>query len=370
MNHPDERQGKPSASYIERIALCPGSWNLEKTLPNPPDTDDASRGTRIHDALAGIGSDVLTAEEQEVAEKCRRLKGESLEAVFGMVTPDQEFRERRFWLPTNSFSGKADYIAIHDNKALILDYKTGRADVEEAKGNLQLRALAVLLWLNDGMIDSVTVGIIQPFASPQLSLCEYSTEELGKANVELHDILAKANHSEAPRIPGEKQCKYCKAKAVCPQAIGLTLGVAKDGSAMMEKPTQEQVAAVVAAMPADNLANLLDRCRVAEMVIEAAKDNAKSRIQAGEDIPGYRLKDGSTRTTITNPAKVFDRFNQQGGSVSDFLACITVKSGTLKASFKALTGAKGKGLDLEYAALIEGCSETKETAPQLERVKE
>ena len=49
----NERNGKPSASGFSRLALCPGSWNLEATLPPQEENKYMALGTAVHAVLAG-----------------------------------------------------------------------------------------------------------------------------------------------------------------------------------------------------------------------------------------------------------------------------------------------------------------------------
>jgi|TARA_Y100000310_G_scaffold283472_1_gene305461 hypothetical protein len=68
----DERQGLPSASETERLALCPASFLRSK---NQPDTtsDIAQAGTRIHEAVETGNRDGLTLAEERLADDCNQL---------------------------------------------------------------------------------------------------------------------------------------------------------------------------------------------------------------------------------------------------------------------------------------------------------
>ena len=47
----DVRGGKPSASGMQRLALCPGSWQAEAKCPPSEDSPDANMGTRLHKCM-------------------------------------------------------------------------------------------------------------------------------------------------------------------------------------------------------------------------------------------------------------------------------------------------------------------------------
>ena len=83
MQQPDsERKNLPSASGIERIMLCPGSWQLEQQCPALPPGEDAVQGTLIHEALAKNDPAGLSDEQTETFMKCLALEAELLQKTF------------------------------------------------------------------------------------------------------------------------------------------------------------------------------------------------------------------------------------------------------------------------------------------------
>ena len=357
MTTTDERRGKPSASHVERLMLCPGSWQLERTLPPSPESEDAASGTRIHAAMAG-DMVALSPSETETMEMCMALEVKTLLEVLETDEPETTHREKRLWLDEDeSISGKADVIFQHGKRALILDAKTGRNEVESASSNLQLRTLAVLWFVNHVEVDDITVGIIQPWVSPQVSLSRYTCEHLIQATDELDAILDEAESPNAKRVPGEKQCKYCRAKAVCPEARNYALTT-------LHNPEQS-----VSTLTGEALGDYLGRLPLVETIVEALKVEAKRRLtEDPSSVPGWELKPGAQKETITNPQTVFNRFSEQGGDVAGFLACITVAKGKLEDALRLLNPAlKGKSLKEAVRSLVDGCTETKANAASLVR---
>ena len=49
----DEREGRPSASAIEQMKLCPGSWKYQQILPQI-ESPEASEGTTRHDLIEQV----------------------------------------------------------------------------------------------------------------------------------------------------------------------------------------------------------------------------------------------------------------------------------------------------------------------------
>ena len=364
---PDERRNLPSASRIERLMLCPGSWTLEQSLPRPPGDDapspDADRGRRIHAALAdepNITLSALSDDERDVADRCRLL-ADDLARQTGMADADFIIVERRFWLTNDElervFSGKPDRVTIKGREALIVDFKTGNVGAEDATANAQLRALAVLL-ADAFDLDSCRVVIVQPLVTPQVSTAFYNADDLKQARAELLAVLAAAMDEAAPRLAGESQCRFCTAKAVCTEAQERVLAVARTRG---QRPPM---------MP-DKLAVMLDACVEAERVIDAVRDYARSvlALDCGV-IPGWTLKPGRVTDTITNPQAVFDAAQRRGVTQEQFLKCVNIGKAALKAELKTATGAKGKALDAEFDALLDGNTETKTGNPVLTRVRQ
>jgi hypothetical protein len=165
---------------------------------------------------------------------------------------------------------------------------------------------------------------------------------------------------DQPRNPSTEACKYCKAKEVCPEARGvvqkLPALVPRDGLEIVMTP--EQIAEFLAVAP------------LAEAVIESVRGKARRMIDAGQEIPGWKLKPGAIRESITNPELAFARFMDAGGTQAQFVAAITVAKTKFKDAVKAATGKKGRDLDGFVEIMLEGCTEAKATAPSLVQDKE
>lgn len=355
----DERQGLPSASSMERYQLCPGSYMAERGLPETT-SDDAETGNRIHAALAGeTVTPPLTDDEERTMEACRSQVQALLDSV--IPTRDTMHLERRYWWG-NQWSGKPDLVALDciSAEGLIIDYKTGRGEVASAEGNMQLRALAVLV-AEEHKLERVTVAIVQPLAGPP-SVCLYSANDLRTARKEVLSVIDAIHRPDAPRIPSAKACQYCKAKGTerCPESIAvvesLPMEVSRDGREIFLTP--------------ERLAELLEKLPMVEKVIDAIRGKARRMLEAGETVPGWTLKPGAERETITDPTTVFNRAHAVGVNSEAFMACVNITKTKLKDAVKTATGDKGKALDARMESILAGCTETKQAAPSLAKVKE
>lgn len=289
MEMTDERENLPSASGMERIALCPGSWSLEQQCPVPPEGEDAASGTRIHEFLAGNNVE-LSEDESLTARLCAEVAEPLLAGASSIV------RETRLWCSDGykkRFSGKPDVIAFGDREATVIDYKTGRGEVADSPHNLQLRALAVLVKHNWPDLEKVRVAIVQPWASRRPIVTEYDADALDEADHQIGNIVADAMADNAPLRPGVQQCQYCRAKTICP-ALARALDVAP--GITLKK---EGVAAAAGEMAAEQLGALVaNRVPLARMLCDALEHEAFERlVRDPESVPGLTLDIGTPRVS-------------------------------------------------------------------------
>lgn len=310
----DERENLPSASGMERLYLCRGSFNLESQLTDIADKTFADSGTRIHNALAGLSeADLLNEDERWVYDRCKEHEIALTESVFAPEKLDslEIWREKREWMYSEEdekqSSGELDLVYFDQDglEALVDDYKTGYKPVTEPDRNVQLRMYAVLTAERYGA-QKVTVAVIQPRCSPPTAQAIYEKEDLEYAGKELRVVLAESKDPNAPRTPGAVQCEYCKAKGICPelkkqmksdmvQVKGITLITGK------ELDYRENF------MPGYILSELLDKVAHVERACKAIREEAKIRIKHGRDVPGYNLVKGRTQRMITSPYVMYDK---------------------------------------------------------------
>lgn len=372
----DERQGLPSASSAHRIHACPGYLNLVRSLPARADesSPDAESGTRIAEALAGtLDPTKLNDDESKVFDRLMDGRSKIRQAVFtGEGDAPSVTSEKRLWLEgagdRNVFSGRFDVCYILGTTALIIDDKSGRNEVTKAEGNLQLRALAVLVQANLGtvMFTRIAVAINQPWFSPPFSIAEYNQEDLDRAHRELLSDLADAEKPDAPRIPG-KHCLYCPAMqaAACPEAREYSLTPPAPNLPADRKPAE-----IVATLDGQTLAAFLERSPMAKKIIEAVEKEAKARLEADpESIPGYYLKPNSPLTPINDSEAVFARAERLGVKYPQFIECVSIGKEKLETLVKSVTGQKGEALEATMEALTEGCTGETPRAPSLAKIE-
>ncbi len=363
----DVRGGKPSASGMQRLALCPGSWQAEAKCPPSGDSADSAMGTRLHKCME-TGEMPEDAEEREACEWCMAMEIEFAKTLLDGVET-AHCREARWWDKERKFSGQADvvYYNAETGDVLICDYKFGRGEVAPTAHNHQLAALALLAVDNLPSVRKIYVCILQPFASrhPEPRLWDASQADALRNGI--YGIIADAETPQAPLTPGEKQCKYCRALATCP-AVSLQLRTAS-----VDDITEANWTALTPAqkLQAYDLATLAKRwaARVEELV--------KTDLKAGTPVDGLTL--GKPRKTfkITDPAGAFRKLNSvypRDFTPELFTSCCTVSLSKLDIPAHRFRKADGMSSNATQSKewlrkTLAECGSYVESEPAIERLK-
>lgn len=363
--------GLPSASGMQRIALCPGSWRAEKECPAEEESEDALMGTRLHKHMED-DTKPDDPSEAEAVEWCRnsvsRLREKYLADPDNQPPTDvEDLREIRMTDKQGQFSGKPDRVLISGGKALIADYKFGRNQAPAVNGNLQLAALAVLVHQHCPQVETVYTAILQPYVSRQEpKVCRYDARQLAAAENYIRDAIAAARAEDAPLRPSGAACKYCRAQASCPAAILQVQTVtALDINGHWEQWTPEK------------RREMYDWAKFASKWADAVKGKLEKDLNAEMAIPGLALTAGKKEFKITDPTKAFVRLNEllpQTITQEAFTACCQVRVTDLgKLVYKGLNSENGKTTTKESGEwmrdILAECSETKISKGSIKEVE-
>lgn len=310
----DVRKGRPSASGMQRLVLCPGSWLAEKGCPDEP-SEAAEAGTRLHKHME-LGSTPEDAAEAEAVEWCREMERRLAERYVAPMGADRVLREVRWWSHDEAFSGQADVVYVYEGCALVLDYKFGRVPVAAARDNMQLAALAYLALRMLPEVDVVFCGILQPLASRQEPrLVRYHREMKGQLEGFFAGVVEEAERPNARRVPGEVQCRYCRAKAECPACNGLLV-----------QQAQVDVAAAWPDWSPEKKGEAVRLAGLAKRWAEAVERKAKADLKEGVAIPGCSLTAGRSSFKVTDAQGAFSLLSEAIGLTgAEFAACCSVK---------------------------------------------
>ena len=349
----DERNGKPSASGMSRLALCPGSWNLEQTLPPQEENKYMALGTDVHAVLAGTKDfDSLTEEGQDIATRCLN-EFSTMIGQLDLGERTKEVIEERFWYD-DLFSGAIDRIDFFgEDTAVVTDYKTGRVAQSGAAENYQLRAYAVCAKKAFPQLKTIFVAIIQPMAGPK-TIAEYNEEDLAKAEEEIVGIVTASQSNDAIRTPSPDACKWCRAKSICPEVRGAHKELEVISSSVVPRLSNEEILAVD------------EKAEVVLDFIDEVRKEMKARMMAGQQFAGRSLTEGRKTRSVTDALAVISAL---AGVVeqSDILACSKLSVTSLEKVYAKARGLKGKDAKQQFEDALGWLIETTTSEPSIKR---
>jgi len=285
-----------SASNLHRRELCHGSARMEAGLADE-DTAEAREGTLLHRVDAAAGTVAASAVEgllpDEITwmlDRSARLDAEVLATVreyFGLEPGGAaHYRERDMVLRDGMkiiLTGTADRLVIWERErvGVVVDKKFGYLPVPGADVNRQLMAYAIMA-AADHKLTHVAAAITQPRfpASEAKTLAVYDEETLVAARETVKEIL-RVSAADDTLTAGIAQCRYCKAKAICPAykaEVERMRAVAEPRGFALSEASNEQLGALL------NAGNFWD------LIADDVKSEARRRLSRDHAaIAGYRL---------------------------------------------------------------------------------
>ena len=313
-----------SPSKRSRWALCPGSIREEAKYPEQDSGPAAADGTHSHTLLEHCIKAGLTDPMDQVGETFTDHEGEfkvDADRAARVKTAIEYIRERsmngmfkviseqrvdpKFLLGRDDLSGTVDCQIIGPDWIELIDYKDGMG-VVSAEGNMQLEqyAYGVLAELKlpvngDYPFNHVRMTIIQPKLALRgmqpITSSEVPTRHLIDNMGTIITQAAATDKPDAPLVPGESQCKFCRAKGSC---AALASNVMKDVGVMFQPVIQLPDVAQQSAnkdpstMDMSQIAQIMEAAPLMRQLLEAVEKEALRRMEAGQVIPGLKLVNG------------------------------------------------------------------------------
>ena len=306
---------KLSPSGAHRWMRCPGSIVLEADYPNDS-SRFAAEGTCAHDIASCVLTDpeyVIPVGETKLVDGfeikvTKDMAGYVMDycklvwSYGGSLMVEQRVDFSRVIDVPDSF-GTSDAVILKDDELIVVDLKYGMGVKVDAEDNeqLQLYALgaleAVSLYSDD--VKWVTMVIHQPRLNHVSEWC-ISVADLTVFGYRAKDKAAVVNEAigtmrfvdpvNAYLTPGEKQCRFCKAKATCPAIRDEVTGISGPATA---DDFAEFVPEVPDADTGDNyLSMAMSKVDLVEGWCKAVRAEAERRLLAGQTLDGWKLVEG------------------------------------------------------------------------------
>ncbi len=174
------------------------------------------------------------------------------------------------------------------------DFKYGRGVrvyAERSRQMLMYASGALELFGEVFDVEQVTVAIVQPRLD-HIDEWSCSVEELREFEAECRTAVAASKAKDAPLVPGDKQCRFCPAKATCSalrrEVSNTVFGAFEDLDT--EIPEVDPVP-LVAASPHD-LSYLMRMTGLVETWVKAVRSEVETRLLQGKAVSGYKLVQG------------------------------------------------------------------------------
>ena len=318
-----------SPSKRHRWGMCPGSIREEAKYPEQESGPAAIDGTHTHtllehciktnlrNPLECVGMKMSDHEGEFVvdSDRANRVKiavdyiQSRVTEFNGLCDVLSEQKVNPEWFTGRSdLSGTVD-CQIRGNGVLeIIDYKDGM-NVVAAEDNLQLEQYAL------GVLAECKLGtnvpgqypwseVVMTIIQPKLSLKGMSP--ITKWVVSVAQLLnrvsvlwlqAKATDApDAPLVPGESQCKYCRAKGSC---AALASNVMKEVGIMFQPVVtdtldvaQQSANKDPSTMSDDQIRQIMEAAPLMRQLLEGVEKEALRRLEAGQSVPGLKLVHG------------------------------------------------------------------------------
>ncbi len=314
--HAEREHALLSASASHRWILCPPSARLEEGFEDKSGTS-AEEGTLAHELAElrlqkffkkGIGpvtwkknvarmkenplwDDEMLRHTEEYFDHIKAIVIGHKEKAFVLIEEKVDFTE---WVPEGF--GTADCILIIGDTLYIRDFKYGKSPngKVEAKDNSQLQLYALGAYKAYGMlfpIKKVNLGIEQPRLD-NFDEWETTIEDLLEFGEKIKVIAGKAYKGEGEFNPGEKQCKWCKARTKCRARAEHNVKLA---FAVTTKPEL---------LNNDEIGSYLEQGTDIANWLKDLQEYALAEALAGREVKGWKAVEGRSRRTITDETKL------------------------------------------------------------------
>jgi hypothetical protein len=396
---------KLSPSKRSRWALCPGSIREEAKYPDTGSGPAAADGTHSHtlleyciqldrfiDPMTQVGAKFEDHEGEFVVDAGRAervkvavdyIRERSMNGMFKVIAETRVDPEHL--LGRKDLSGTVDVQILGGDTIELIDYKDGMG-VVTAEGNMQLEQYAY------GVLAGFKLPINgdYPFKTVRMTIIQPKLALKGMKSITSHEVsvrslldnmgtiitqAAATDKPDAPLVPGESQCKFCRAKGSCAALAG---NVMKEVGIMFHPIGNPQPLSVsyepldVAQQSADKdpaqmddaqIRQIMEAAPLMRQLLEAVEKEAMRRMESGISIPGLKLVNGrGSRAWALPEAEMAEKLVKMGipkGAIYETKLVTPAKAEKLTWEKKdgtkvTLTERQLKRMEQEYVSKLAG----------------
>lgn len=309
-----KKHAKLSASGADKWLNCAGSIQLEEYVQKKYPTKEsfyAREGTIAHELAEKVLSNEIllntsgsvhrfvnhTIDDFKIEEEMCEHVNNYIDYVYSHLNDGEFYVEEKVkfddYVPEGFGTLDAAIVDSVSNRVHIFDLKYGKRVVVNPDDNNQLKMYALGFYQSHGdlikkyEIDSFRLHIVQPRVANQAHRYRYW-------DIGLNDLLefgefvkTKAKEALSPNPTytiGEKQCRWCKAKHVCPEQ-----------NKVIDADILEQFDNVPDETELDRVARILDNKKLILDYIKSVENFAMEHIEQGKEIPNYEIRNYTGR---------------------------------------------------------------------------
>ena len=310
-----------SPSSLERLDLCSGSYEMNKLVDKSTiqESEYATDGKLKHKIVEMWERrkeiDGLSQEHIDCAERC-------IEIMLLTASLDKWEREVRIETMGRDFEvlnyGTVDAVYESDDFVYAWDWKFGRSNVKDVCDNLQ--AINYVVGLIQKYDKPVIFGIYQEPLNRQDTFT-FNDDIIEQFYDRYYSIKTKClDTSKLVLTPNVQYCSYCDAMGICP----MSKTVLNNTELAKIEHTSE--------LSHDVLYDYYTKWKIIEKIGNNLKNTIKFKLQKGEELDGFGLRNSSGNKFINDPQGAFDAINDNI-SVQELMSCTNLKITKLEEIF-------------------------------------
>ena len=331
MGHEERAHALLSASSAHRWLKCTKSARLEEQFPDTT-SEAAKEGTLAHElAELRVRNYFRPADvsKRKLTFAIKKMKEDPLwddEMLVHTETYLDFIKQTALKLPTEPYVevekrvdysqyapdgfGTADMIMIQGNTLFVIDFKYGKGVPVSAEENPQMMLYALGAYESCKIlypIERIHLAIVQPRLPEGITEWECPLGELLEFGEYVKERAALAFVGDGEFAPGEKTCKFCRARKQCRARSDYNVKQAFDLGELPPLITNEEAGKRLLAM------------RDVAAYQKDLQEWALSECLAGKEVPGWKAVEGRRSRDWTDMDAAFEKLTKSGVVAEEIL---------------------------------------------------